>query len=244
MAKGRSPNCPTITLREALDRGRKVYAEEHTHPADRKVIAEDLGYSGLSGASATMIGALRQYGVLEGRGEGLRISDDAVTAFEMPVGSPEYSEAVKRLAFQPALFGELHSQYGDRLPGEANLRHLLIKKGFLPDTADDAIRTYRDNLELVGGTQQEYNKAEAGAMPTQEATEAKTGGFRKIAETVLYGGVDPATLQARSYAFDISIPRHVKGELKIVGQFGKEDLERLKKALNGQLAMIEAALED
>jgi len=177
MAKGRSPNCPTITLQEALDKGRKVYTEEHTHPADRKVIAEDLGYSGLSGASATLIGALRQYGVLEGRGEGLRISDDAVTAYEMPEGSPERTEAIRRLAFQPALFEELRSQYGDRLPGEANLRHLLIKKGFLPATADDVIRTYRENLELVGSTNQEYNKAEDQPMKSpildrHEATEA------------------------------------------------------------------------
>jgi hypothetical protein len=54
----------------------------------------------------------------------------------------------------------------------------------------------------------------------------------------------PKQLPARTYAFDISIPREVKGELRIVGQFGKDDLERLRKALTGQLAMIEAALED
>jgi len=40
------------------------------------------------------------------------------------------------------------------------------------------------------------------------------------------------------------LSQQVKGKLKIVGQFGKEDLERLKKAVNWQLAMIEAALED
>ena len=51
-------------------------------------------------------------------------------------------------------------------------------------------------------------------------------------------------IPTRTYAFDISIPREVKGELKIVGEFSKDDLERLRKALNGQLAMIEAALED
>jgi hypothetical protein len=36
----------------------------------------------------------------------------------------------------------------------------------------------------------------------------------------------------------------VKGELRIIGQFGKDDLERLRKALTAQIAMIEAALED
>jgi hypothetical protein len=40
----------------------------------------------------------------------------------------------------------------------------------------------------------------------------------------------PKQLPARTYAFDISIPREVKGELRIVSQFGKDDLERLSES--------------
>ena len=168
MARLRSPNCPSITLAEAIQKARKVYDQEHTHPADRKVIAEDLGYSGISGPSATLIGALRQYGLLEGSGEALRISPDAVTVFELPQESQEYREAIQRMAFAPALFEELRTQFGENPPGEANLRHLLIKKGFLPKTADDVIKAYRENLSLAGGMGMEYNEPKELPMETTQ----------------------------------------------------------------------------
>ena len=58
MSNQRSPNCPQITFLEAIEKGRKVYEHEHTHPAAKEVVAGDLGYKGLNGASLTVIGAL------------------------------------------------------------------------------------------------------------------------------------------------------------------------------------------
>jgi hypothetical protein len=146
-----------------------VYEREHTHAADKKVVAEDLGYSSISGASATTIGALRQYGLLEAAGDGLRISDDAVAFFELPKGDVERVSAMRRLAFKPPLFEELRAQFGDQIPSEANLRHILIKRGFLPKKADEVISVYRENYKLVGASDAEYNEGEASAMNvTQE----------------------------------------------------------------------------
>lgn len=228
MAKGRSPNCPTITLKEALDRGRKVYAQEHTHPADREVVAKDLGYSSLSGASATMIGALRQYGVLEGRGGGLRVSDDAVTAFELPVGSPEYTAAVNRMAFQPTLFRELHGQFGDRLPGEAHLRHLLIKRGFLPETADEVIRTYKDNWDLVKSTNGGFNRTE------EEPMRAAAQDHLELAESVQPALKQPAPghTGASLHVFSWPLSRGVTAEVRFTGgELSAAHFERLRQYL-------------
>lgn len=228
MAKGRSPNCPTITLKEALERGRRVYAQEHTHPADREVVAKDLGYSSLSGASATMIGALRQYGVLDGRGGGLRVSDDAVTAFEMPVGSSEYGEAVNRMAFQPSLFNELREQFGDRLPGEANLRHLLIKKGFLPDTADDVIRTYKDNWDLVRSTNGEYNRADEQPMRATASDRLETSDSVQLALKPAVGHSGSST-----HIFSWPLSKDITAEVRFTGpgELSPSHFERLRKYL-------------
>jgi hypothetical protein len=242
--RGRSPNCPGISLTDALQRARKIYEEEHTHPTDRLVIAKDLGYAGISGASATMMGALRQYGILEDAGNGMRISPDAVTAFEAPADSPEKIEALERMAFAPALFAELRAEFPGRLPGEVNLRHLLIKKGFLPKQADDVSQAYRENFDLFGNHNTRYNgeQEQAEMQGAEVPTETRT---TPATRTVMQGAMKlTVAIPSRTYAFDISIPREVKGELRIVGEFGKDDLERLRKALNGQLAMIEAALED
>jgi hypothetical protein len=154
----RSPNCPGISLRDALQRARKIYDEEGRSPADRLVIAKDLGYAGISGASATLIGALRQYGILESFGNGMRISDDAMTVFELPNNSPDKLECLQRMAFTPPLFLDLKSEY-PQLPGENNLRHILLKKGFTSKQADDVSQAYRDNFELVAGNDSGYNQA-------------------------------------------------------------------------------------
>lgn len=235
MAKLRSPNYPSLTLAESIEKVKSIYGVEHTHPAPKTVIAKDLGYGSLNGSSLTTIGALRRYGLLEDAGDGMRVSEGAVSIIELPAGDPARNAALRQAAFAPDLFEELRTQFGATLPGEGNLRHWLIKKDFLPKAADEVIRVYRENIELVGTADNGYTEAEIQMLSSEQT--ATLSPARKAPPADL-------TPQARSYAFDISIPRQVKGELRIVGQFGKEDLDRLKKALNGQLAMIEAALED
>lgn len=174
MAKQRSPNCPQISFLEAASRARHIYAKEHTHPADKNVIVEDLGYTSISGASLSMIGALRQYGLLEASGEGLRISDTAVDFFEMPDDSKGKKRAALTMAFRPALFNELWKQYEGKLPSEANLRHTLIKKGFLPKTAEEVLRVYGENVKLIDNTDMEYKQEEDSAMALAEETSIST----------------------------------------------------------------------
>src|SRR5437879_4924758 len=120
MAKFRSPNCPQITFMEAAARANVIYAKEHTHSADKQIIAEDLGYSSISGASLSTIGALRQYGLLEAAGDGLKISETAVDYFELPDGSVGKKRAMLKMAFRPTLFRELEKQFHGQPPSEAN----------------------------------------------------------------------------------------------------------------------------
>lgn len=174
MAKQRSPNCPQIPFLEAANRARLIYAKEHTHPADKNVIAEDLGYTSISGASLSMIGALRQYGLLEASGEGLRISDTAVDVFELPDDSKGKKRAMLKMAFRPALFHELWKQYEGKPPSEANLRHALIKKGFLPKTAEEVLRVYEENFKLMENDESEYNMEDDAAITTAQETSTST----------------------------------------------------------------------
>lgn len=157
MTKGRSPNYPQLTLEEAIQRVRPLYEAAHTYPTDKQVIAENLGYNGLHGKSLTLIGALRRYNLLEPAGEGMKVSDDAVTLLELPAGEPQHMAALERAAFAPRLFAQMHSDFGTNLPNDVTLRHYLIKQGFLPKAADEVIRVYRANLELVTAEIDAYN---------------------------------------------------------------------------------------
>lgn len=215
MAKHRSPNCPQIPFAEAIEKGLKVYEKEHTHPAVKLVVAQDLGYKGLSGPSLAALGALRQYGILEGTGEALRISKDALAYYEMDDG-PEKMQAVQRMAFAPTLFAELHQQYGAKLPSEGNLRHTLITKGFLPETAEDVIAVYKANIELVEGEESGYSgedsKREDSTMSSTTSTPPPPA-FKPLA------GV-------QTYAFALS--PDARAELSLKGTITADDLELLR----------------
>jgi hypothetical protein len=210
MAHQRSPNCPQIPFGDAIEKGREVYDKEHTHPAAKAVVAADLGYSGINGRSLSLIGALRQYGILEGSGEAMRVSDDAVRYYVRD-DDEERREAVERMIFKPSLFEEMRAQFGTTIPSEANLKHWLIKKSFLPKAADDIIRVYKDNIELVGGEQSGYSGGEE-----QKRQEAPMNA----------GTVPPLTAIKQTYAFPLSA--NTRAELSLSGQVTPEDLELLR----------------
>lgn len=159
----RSPKYPRLPLREAIERVGQVYRAEHTHKVEKLAVAKDLGYGSLNGASVSLIGTLKSYGLLQEDKEGVRVTDDAVIILRAPEGDPERAEALRRVAFAPRVFDELREAFGDDpsdVPSETTLRFRLEKKGFLEKAADEAIRTYRDNLEHVSGKWTEYTAAE------------------------------------------------------------------------------------
>lgn len=221
MATHRSPNCPQISFEDAIQKGRRVYEKEQTHAAPKAAVAEDLGYSGLNGRSLSMIGALRQYGILEGNSDGLRITQDAVAYFELEEGQ-ERSEALMRMIFNPPFFSALRQTFPDTLPSEATLKHHLIKEGFLPRAAEDVVRVYRANVSLVAGEPKRFIRetevAEDQRMlltlsaPTLPATPPRPDGSAPLSLSYL-------------------LSSETKAELLIRGPVGPEELEMLRDQL-------------
>ena len=168
--KSRSPRYPQMSLGDAIGKTKMIYEREHTHKADREVIATDMGYSGLNGSSAAAIASLRQYGLLERAGNAMRVTEDATTVLELPVGDPERAAAIQRIAFAPPFFAELNEMFGSRLPSDENLRLLLVKKGFNRNAATNLIRTYRETLSLVKGEGEGYDAAIDTDVPSQETS--------------------------------------------------------------------------
>lgn len=157
MARARSPEYPAISLKEAIDRAKLVYDKDYQNRLPKRVIAEHMGYSGLSGASLPVIAALGKYGLLEGRGDETRISDLAVAIIAHAPGSPERIAALKQAATSPELFAEIEG----RFPGGASdqaIRSYLLTNKFIPGAADAAIRAYRDTKTLVDSESAGYTE--------------------------------------------------------------------------------------
>lgn len=162
MARVRSPNYPAISLPEAIERIRKVYEKEHTHKAAPEVVAKALGYSGLNGASLSVMSALKKFGLLEEVGKDLKVSHQALTILVDPKDSAERAKFIREAAFAPALFSELQAQYGSGVPSDENLRSYLLKRGFAPASVDAPIRSYRETIALVSDLPKEDNTPISG----------------------------------------------------------------------------------
>jgi hypothetical protein len=239
MAKLRSPNYPKFDLETAITKVGQVYQAEHTHPADREVIARDLGYTSLNGASMTTIGALNSYELLDSVGDQLKVSEDAVTILELPKGHPERIEALLRRANAPKLFADLQQEFGDSLPSDVNLRHSLIKRKFLPKGADEAIRVYRETKRFVTAEYQEYSEPHAGkpegeskpagGKPLQEAN-LRSANAQELGQ--IFRHQTPPPLQGKELRLNIS--RDSEAHVIFSGPVTQEAIEKLAKLLELQ----------
>ncbi len=102
--KTRSPNYPAIGLQEAFDRLKAIYAKQQRYPASREILVKLMGYGGLNGASSTVVSALSKYGLLEGYGETLRVSELGQDLVLHRKGDLEYTAALRSAASMPVFF--------------------------------------------------------------------------------------------------------------------------------------------
>lgn len=161
MAKVRSPNYPNIPLSVALEAVRPAFKKENRNKMSRSVLAGHLGYTSLNGRALGKLGAIRAYGLIEGSGEELRISDDAIMALNAPDGSPDRQTALARMASKPTLFQELRKDFPDDLPSIENVRYSLVKRGFTDTAAGKAAQSFLSSMKLAAGVTDDYNPAES-----------------------------------------------------------------------------------
>lgn len=159
MAKVRSPNYPTMSLGAALKAAESVFKKDNRNKVSRAALGAHLGYKSLSGPALGKIGALRAYGVMEGSGDELKISDDAVTALVAPKNAPDRQAAIGRMAARPSLFQEIASEFPS-LPSPENLQFWLVKKHFTREAAKKAAKSYLDTMRLAAGLPEEYDPAD------------------------------------------------------------------------------------
>lgn len=157
MAKTRSPNYPTLGLADAIELARPVFRAENRNKMSRLVLAQHLGYTSLNGRALSRIGALRAYGIIEGAGDDLRLTQDAISAMNAPANSNDGRAAIKRLAFKPDLFTELRKDYPDTLPSVENLRFNLVQRRYTENAAGKAAENFLATMNLISGNMEDAN---------------------------------------------------------------------------------------
>ncbi len=158
MAKMRSPNFPVVDLPTAIDAVGKIYLKEKRGKFPRESAARHLGYTSINGRSLGMIAALRAYGLLDGRGNDLAVTPDAIALLEAPQDSHDRLEALERSISAPPMFQRIMEQYPTGTSPQT-LKWWLIQQGFSSDGAEKATDIYLRTRELVTRNQGAYELA-------------------------------------------------------------------------------------
>jgi len=147
----RSPNCPAHDLEESIDKAGAIYRMEGRNSFSGADAVVHMGYNGLNGASRRALGAVRAFGLVEGRGQQLKVSDDAVLIIADAEAEEqrERKEALLRAICHNRVFSDLYEQFA----GQGSLSQvsgfLQKKYRFKPVTADSTAEVYQRSLSML-----------------------------------------------------------------------------------------------
>jgi hypothetical protein len=161
----RSPNFPAIPLADAIAKARKLYEKDKRASVSVKTVLVHLGFGEkLSGSSARVISALRQFGLLEEVGGQFRVTEAAARIFTLSEASPERTAAIQGAARKPAIYKDILGHYPDGLPSDAALGdYLILEKKFNSASVETFIRVFKASNEfakLTPGRQSEPKGSE------------------------------------------------------------------------------------
>jgi hypothetical protein len=235
----RSPNFPSISLSDALGKARVLYDKDKRAWVSLNTVLTHLGFSlKLSGSTARVLSALRQFGLLEDRENQYRVTDAAVRLFTLSDGSTERLKTLQECVKKPAVYREILNQYEDGIPSDAALNdYLITTKKFNPASVETFIRVFKASLQFAklgpesysdpGGNEGLLDEVDP-EIPSVPAPNRHNEG--RVAGRSANEGLSVPSIPAQTFV--LSVPRSVRAELKIFGQVQPQDLDRLKEQID------------
>jgi len=224
----RSPRFPSHPLRDALVYAKKIYEAVHRTPIDSNTAVQIMGFAGKSGASASALGSVRQYGLIEGVGESTRVSELGLRLLE-PSSEAEYYRTLRVAAFEPRAFQAISERFSGKIPSvDEPIRSYLIRDlDFSQPGATECIQSLRATLELLA-----QNADDSASDSPNSSISNDTRADTQPAETER----SAASLQALHFVDSSSVTqarfpltRDCYAELTVYGEIGAKALENLKR---------------
>lgn len=156
MAKIRSPNYPVVDLATAVELTGKIYKQAQQHPMPAAAVVKTVwGLKPESAYGRQCLGALRQYGLIQARGEGerreVRITSDAAKILE---NHPEKPSILSAMAIAPKVNGSIWEKFGPfsctTMPPDETLKHFLLfdyEPKFNSSSLEGFLKTFRSTIE-------------------------------------------------------------------------------------------------
>ena len=172
---------PSVGLEKAIGSLKTIYGRESRSSITRDVVAEHMGYkSSAGGAAMRALADLFKYGLLEGQGSQIIVSDLGARVAVCEEGTPEYARAVKEAAEKPALFAKLNERSkGGPITDRAVESYLQLDLKFSKKSAESAARVYRQTRKFLEAALEGIDPGALGEEDEGEGTrqedEAVTG---------------------------------------------------------------------
>lgn len=146
VSQGRSPRYPRFALMTAVSYAARLYDGAHRSTTDTLTAYKVMGFAGKSGASATALGAARQFGLVESSKGGVRVSDLGLRVLE-PSSEDERIEALHEAAYKPHVFDQIFANFEELPRSDEPIRSFLIRSlDFSKSGADDCIAALRETI--------------------------------------------------------------------------------------------------
>ena len=150
--KQRSPEHPSIDLRQAITRARVFYEHERFNYAAVDVAKAHWGYGPVSSSGLRILAALIHFGLLEATGDGgqrrVRLTELAKSILvDNRDTSPERDEALRKAALRPRIYAALWKEWSDGLPSDSQMEFDLVRTyKFNPDSVRAFIKDFKATI--------------------------------------------------------------------------------------------------
>jgi hypothetical protein len=150
--RSRSPRFPSQSVQDAIRLVSMIYKGVHRSPINPDSAFQLMGFSGKTGTSAKALGAIRQFGLIEGVSDKTRVSDLALKILE-PASENERIDAISEAANKPEVFELISERFDGRIPAaDEPVRAYLIRElGFSKSGSEECLKSLRESLEYVQG---------------------------------------------------------------------------------------------
>lgn len=240
MERQRSPSYPSLSLPQAIDMVEKLHKSNRTSVISRETAAKDMGYSGLTGRSLTVIAALAQYGLIDRAGKGdIKVSRRAVDILHA-VDEADRAEAIQEAAFAPKLFMQLHERFPEGVPSQNALRSYLIQQEFADVAIGPAISAFLDTNAFA------ENAKESGSYSHMNKEAAESPEHSQETPMLVQPlAAGPIATQAAAFTNPVpgelnKINMDIRGDrVMISGLLDMQGLRLLEKRIAGLKSLLE-----
>lgn len=242
MERQRSPSYPSLTLEQSIEMVAKIHKANRTNVISRETAARDMGYTGLTGRSMTVLGSLAQYGLLDKAGKGdVKVTRRAVDILH-PVEDSHRIEAIVEAAQAPAFFRALRERFTDGIPSENALRSFMVQNDFNDVAIGPAISAFLDTIAFAekakesGRTGDRAGEAQDSPSPTHVREDQM---MEAVLNTTPRLALPPPLAMTPAPAELNKIVMNIQGDQVMVsGLFDLKGLRLLKKKITGLEAIM------